>query len=203
MPVVANPKHDTREKILNKGYELVVTQGFQNTSLSELLKACDIPKGSFYYFFKNKDDFGLKLIDKVSEEMFTDLEKYFGNTKLSPLQRLRQRLYDGWQNLEANDYQGGCIFGSLAQEMAGQNTAFREKLSESFDQWLSRLTELLDEAQTVGEVPKNFEPSELAELFVNTLEGSLIRCKVLKNPKPIMIFTDYFFFKLCKMKPYP
>ncbi|MDW1502064.1 TetR/AcrR family transcriptional regulator, partial [Vibrio sp. YT-19(2023)] len=50
--------NDTRQHILDVGYELIVTRGFTSVGLSELLKTAEVPKGSFYHYFKSKEQFG-------------------------------------------------------------------------------------------------------------------------------------------------
>lgn len=40
---------DTRQHILEVGYQLVINKGFTAVGLSELLRAADVPKGSFYH----------------------------------------------------------------------------------------------------------------------------------------------------------
>ena len=54
--------NDTRQHILDIGYQLVVTKGFTNVGLSEILKTAAVPKGSFYHYFKSKEQFGEPLI---------------------------------------------------------------------------------------------------------------------------------------------
>lgn len=203
MAKLANPKHQTKELILETGYKLIATKGFNNTGLMELLKACNIPKGSFYHFFSSKEDFGFQLVDRVTQQMFEELDLFFKDTTYTPLQRLQNKLHHGRKKLEDSDYQSGCLFGSLAQEMAGLHPEFRERLAEVFNEWRSRLVTLLTEAKQTGEIPEGYDEKELAELFINTIEGTLIRCKVVKNSKPFLIFEDYFFYKLCNIKPRP
>ena len=42
---------EKREKILSEAEKLFSQKGYYGLSLSELFKRCDIPKGSFYYYF--------------------------------------------------------------------------------------------------------------------------------------------------------
>ncbi len=49
--------NDTRQHILNIGYQLVVAKGFTNVGLSELLKTVAVLRGSFYHYFKSKEQF--------------------------------------------------------------------------------------------------------------------------------------------------
>ncbi|MEC6822972.1 TetR/AcrR family transcriptional regulator [Photobacterium piscicola] len=59
--------NDTRQHILDIGYQLVVTKGFTNVGLSEILKTAAVPKGSFYHYFKSKEQFGEALIQHYFE----------------------------------------------------------------------------------------------------------------------------------------
>ena len=60
--------NDTRQHILDIGYQLVVTKGFTNVGLSEILKTAAVPKGSFYHYFKSKEQFGEALIHHYFEQ---------------------------------------------------------------------------------------------------------------------------------------
>lgn len=42
---------EKRERILEEAEKLFSQKGYYGLSLSELLARCDIPKGSFYYYF--------------------------------------------------------------------------------------------------------------------------------------------------------
>jgi len=53
----------TKNRIIQKGAELVYLKGFNNTGIQEVLQAAEVPRGSFYFYFKNKEEFGLCLVD--------------------------------------------------------------------------------------------------------------------------------------------
>ena len=65
---------DTRQHILDVGYQLVVTKGFASMGLSELLKNAAVPKGSFYHYFKSKEQFGEALIQDYFHHYMKRLE---------------------------------------------------------------------------------------------------------------------------------
>ena len=56
-------RQNTRQKILEVGAEIIHLKGYNHTGLQEILQAAGVPKGSFYNYFKNKEDFGLQVID--------------------------------------------------------------------------------------------------------------------------------------------
>lgn len=45
----------TRQHILDTGYRLVLHKGFAALGFSKILKACGVPKGSFYHYFASKE----------------------------------------------------------------------------------------------------------------------------------------------------
>jgi len=52
-----------KENILLTGARLIHEKGYNNTGLAEILRESGVPKGSFYFYFRNKEDFGLQVID--------------------------------------------------------------------------------------------------------------------------------------------
>jgi len=62
---------DKREKILAEAERLFSEKGYYGMGLTELLKACGIPKGSFYYYFP---DGKLQLIRETLDRAFHHME---------------------------------------------------------------------------------------------------------------------------------
>ena len=52
-----------KRKVIEESAKLFYFNGYVNTGLKEILEVCNIPKGSFYYYFKNKDDLLIHVID--------------------------------------------------------------------------------------------------------------------------------------------
>ncbi len=53
----------TRQHILDTSFELLLCKSFVGVGLQEILKACDVPKGSFYHYFASKEAFGCALLE--------------------------------------------------------------------------------------------------------------------------------------------
>jgi TetR/AcrR family transcriptional repressor of nem operon len=54
---------DTRSHILSVRRSLTARQGYSGVGLNELLKAADVPKGSFYHYFAPKEAYGCALLE--------------------------------------------------------------------------------------------------------------------------------------------
>ena len=57
-----------RDELIRVGSEIIVQQGFNAASLNDILSAAGVPKGSFYYYFSSKEDFGLAIIDNFADK---------------------------------------------------------------------------------------------------------------------------------------
>jgi AcrR family transcriptional regulator len=58
--ILSKKAEATRQHILDTGYQLVLHKGFAGLGLLEILKACNVPKGSFYHYFSSKEAFGAR-----------------------------------------------------------------------------------------------------------------------------------------------
>jgi len=65
--------NETREKIYNTAFKLITERGFDNITVDEICMESGVAKGSFYHYFKSKDDIVVetyKIIDqKYSDEI--------------------------------------------------------------------------------------------------------------------------------------
>lgn len=62
---------DIREKIIDASWELFHEKGFSETTLNDIINKADISKGTFYYYFRSKDN----LLDTLSEILDREYEK--------------------------------------------------------------------------------------------------------------------------------
>jgi TetR/AcrR family transcriptional regulator, transcriptional repressor for nem operon len=188
-------KTDTKQRILFEGARLVHLKGFGSTGIQEILKAAGVPKGSFYFYFKSKEDFGLELIDFFREYIYGKWDVLDQMQELSPLQRL-QGFFRWFLSLnERNGYKGGCPLGNLGQEMGDINERFQEKLRIVFAEFKSKIRSILVEAKEAGEIPESLPPEELSDLIYSTFHGALIQMKVSGSPDSMENF-NHLFFKL-------
>jgi len=64
-------KHDLKaDFLLDKGIELLWSKGYNATSVNDIVKAAEVPKGSFYFYFDSKEDFAVRAIEKYFNSHF-------------------------------------------------------------------------------------------------------------------------------------
>ena len=62
-------------KIFDAGFKEFSSYNYYNASINRIVKDASIPKGSFYQYFFDKDDFYWYIINKVLDEQITKYDK--------------------------------------------------------------------------------------------------------------------------------
>lgn len=189
----ARPGNDTRAELIRVGSDIIAHRGFNSTGINVVLKEAGVPKGSFYYYFSSKEDFGLAVIDDFAAAYNDQLDRTLGNPAIPPLERIRQYLEMAIEDMTTCDFCRGCLIGNLGQELAGQNESFRLRLDAIFTNWQDRFAQCLDEARGRGDIPGSADPRALAQLLQMGWQGATLRAKVSKSVAPMQQFAAMFF----------
>lgn len=62
-------KRKKRTALLSQAFSLFMSKGITNTTISEIAEQADVAKGTFYIYFKDKDDLIEKLIAQKAEQL--------------------------------------------------------------------------------------------------------------------------------------
>jgi len=186
-------KLEMKELILQEGAKIIHLKGFHNTGINEILESAGIPKGSFYFYFKNKEDFGLQLIDYLSPHFSSQAQKHL----LSPEERYLKKMssfFDEFQSYyEEQSCKMGCPIGNLALEMGDLNENFRKKLDEVLESMRRSVFDFLKGAQANKEIPSDLDIMEVSDFIINSWEGALLRMKVRGDISPLQNFKKTIF----------
>ena len=183
----------TRERIIRKGAGLIHQRGFHSTGLQDILTSAGIPKGSFYFYFKNKEDFGLAVIDYITDYVKSGFEGFLNDENLDPPARLDKLISFFETVYKKNNYSLGCPLGNLSLELADDNEKFREKLSFSIETIVGVIENFLGKAKQAGKISPAIDTREAANLIFHGFEGAVLHMKVMKNGEPLKLFRNYLF----------
>jgi len=188
-------KQETKSLLLDHGLRLMLKRGYHHTGIHDVLAAAGVPKGSFYHYFKNKEDFGLQIVGRYADDGYTQIDRVLGDKRQPPLARLR-RLFEGFRaDYERRFCRDGCLLGNLGQELADVNDTFSDRISLHFDRWTARIALCLDEAVVSGDLSTDADTTMLAGTMLDAYEGALLRMKVVKSIAPVKAFLDVYFNK--------
>ncbi len=175
-----------REDILNAGLNLMFVNGYNATGIKEITENINIPKGSFYNHFTNKEEFGLEVVKMYCDNGLKMYEKSFLDNEIAPLDRINNffnRLIGVYTN-ELN-FKLGCIMGNFSTELSDTNEKFRVLLNEEFDRCEHVISLCLNEAKDNSEISEDLNTSQVAAFILNSWHGAMLRMKTTGNSKPL------------------
>jgi len=186
-------KEQTRSTLLEAGTRVFHERGYNHAGIEAIIRAAEVPKGSFYYYFESKEHFGLAVIDDCAKHYVEEVERHLGDTSLGPLERLRSYFEASRRRLESRQCRSGCIFGNLGQEMADQSEQIRGRLAEVFGGLIDRYAGCLREAQAAGEIRVDLDVHAVAEFCLGAWQGAILRAKMTRSTAPLQTFLDVLF----------
>lgn len=189
---------ETKQRIIEAGAELIHLRGYNNTGLKDILKAAGVPKGSFYFYFENKEAFGIEIIDYYSNMFRENHKATLRDESRSPLERFRAFFDVSHKYFESHGFTRGCPIGNLAQEMGDLSEPFREKLNQAMNGLTSAFMYILKEAQKADEIPADLNVRETAIFIVGAFHGAILRMKVTKTAEPLELCYKFVFDNLLK-----
>lgn len=183
--------NNTKEHILETAVVLVEEKGFKNTGISEFLKSASVPKGSFYYYFNSKTDFGIQLINYAAQSFFSEIERHFSR-ETPPLERIENFFGEQIDHFQTSPCRCNCLFGKLSQELTEEDPLLRIELAKIFESWKVFFSTSLVEAEEAGTIRLNHTPEALARFILSGWEGALLQSKLSQSIVPLEEFREIF-----------
>jgi len=186
-------KLNTKETIIKEGARLIHAKGYNNTGLKEILNAAGVPKGSFYFYFQNKEDFGLNVLESYAQFIQHKAVKYAGDKCIAPLERL-EHFFDAYQrHFKKLGFKFGCPIGNLMQEMSDLSDTFRARINTIYSRMQLFIEECLADAQNRGDISQTIDINATAKFIIDSWEGAIMHMKLCKNEQPLEIFKQHVF----------
>jgi len=163
-------RQTAREKLLDAALKIMLEKGYSSTSVDELCEAAGVSKGSFYHFFKTKEDLGVELLRdyhrRGSEAFAAGPHGQIPDPKERAL-----AFVDHLLNIAAPMWGPGCLIGNFALDLTDAHPALQQEVSDTFrsvSDGMAAILAPLDPDQGPG------AGNDLAEDFLVTLEGALV-----------------------------
>jgi TetR/AcrR family transcriptional repressor of nem operon len=184
-------KTKTIDNILAIGTDLILKNGYNNVGLNKILETANIPKGSFYYYFKSKEDFGIQVIKFYSENSLVFLKSYLTDASKNPKERIIT-FFEDMQNVYADKhFKEGCLLGNCSLELSDMSEAFSNSVANELNKWQDCFELCIKEGQDSNTIKKEESAKDMSDFILTTWEGSLLRMKSSKNTDSISTFIKF------------
>lgn len=156
--------------------DLFWRQGYEATSVHELLEEMGIGRGSLYDTFGDKRALFLAALDRFEETRARQAEEVLTGSAPA-LEGIRRLFESAVENLTSYEPRRGCLLANTAVELAPHDEEIAHRISRYVERTEEAFERTLARARSGGEIPTDRDVRELANFLVNTLHGLRVLAK--------------------------
>ncbi len=184
----------TRQRLIDKGYELMNTHGYQAISIDKVIGEVNLTKGAFYYHFENKHQFVEAIIqERISKEIHSEfiepINKH-GNPKFILVDLFENKLVN---NKNLNQSAGSSLSNFIIALSHEENDhELQEQLKEIYQEWKVALINLLYRGIEGGFFNRHFNTESVAEFIISSLEGTRTLRRIVSDDSLFYNYIEQF-----------
>lgn len=160
---ITRKKAQTKEKIFKIAVELFLQQGYDETTIDEIVEKADVAKGTFFNHFPTKDEIlfylGQQRVALVEDILIKEL-KCIGSAKEKLF-----RLFKVFGQVNEDNKE---ITALILKEMLSKMLSKLEPEKESQRQLKTIIVGLIEEGQQQGEFRSDVNPGHVADILNST-----------------------------------
>lgn len=166
---------DTRQLILDTAKDIMLGKGFTAVGLNEILVCAGVPRGSFYHYFKSKEQFGVALLEDYFDGYLSQLELTLKDNDNNISSRLLA-FFQAWLDSQSSDHTAEkCLIVKLSAEVTDLSETMRITLKNGTDRLIDRLTRFVAEGIAQGEFPAELDAKNVtAEIYYMWIGATLL-----------------------------
>lgn len=161
----------TRLNILQKAYELIYQNGYQTTSIDDILATTKVTKGAFYYHFKNKDEMGVAIIKEILKPKFINQITQTFSLETNTAEALYIMITKLLSDNDFMKFELGCPLSNFIQEMTPKSISFTEALRELTEEWQNIIVTNIETGKEAGFINPDVQPQSVALFIISSYWG--------------------------------
>ncbi|WP_433831038.1 TetR/AcrR family transcriptional regulator [Flavobacterium anhuiense] len=170
---------ETRQFIIEKAAPIFNTKGIAATSMSDIMEATKLSKGSMYVHFENKDVLACAAVDHNMKVLSSKLQ-----AELSQGKSATKQLYayiDFFSNPINPPLIGGCPLLNFGTEADDTNPIVKEKVNSAIKRGQQLLTSIIEKGISDKEFDPNWNAAEFSTILFAMLEGGHLMSRMSGN----------------------
>jgi AcrR family transcriptional regulator len=143
-----NAKDDSRQKILQAAFEAFAENGFERTTMDDIVRRSGLSKGTIYWHFKNKNDLFVAIMHMVFEDMARQLAYLVSEDRLAA-ERIRAFFHEAAMFLEKNKNLIGLLINAFFQSYQSEEP--RQVMLKYYEQYIQTIAQIIQQGIDRGE----------------------------------------------------
>lgn len=164
---MARTKQFDEDEALDRALELFWRDGFRAASLSRLLEAMGIGKGSFYATFESKEQVFRRALDRYVSERFAAFEAIAAER--GPRAALEEQFALIVAECQGKNRDRGCLVLNTALELAPEDEGIAKVIRSSLRRHEAMMADLIEAGRRQGDVRGEGTPGELARALMGQI----------------------------------
>ena len=173
----------TRDRIVAAAAALVYERGVAGTSTEDVQAAAGVSASQLYHYFGDKRTLTRAVIDHQTNAILGFQEPVLSG--LDSIDALRSWAAAIVDIQRSHGFRGGCPLGSLASELAENDSAAREDVVAAYRRWQAAIRGGLAAMRERGRLVDSADVDGLATALLTSLQGGLLLAKVLRDGEPL------------------
>jgi TetR/AcrR family transcriptional repressor of nem operon len=186
---VSHREHDPREMLLLSAGRLFQDVGYVQASIYRIASGVNAPKGTFYNYFRSKEDLASRLVDRQFEALHESLSRSTGHSASHQLKKHFGFLAIEPPTVEVAPLQ---LLATLAAEAPAIPVALTQRIVRGTDTWITQVSDLISLARIENGTPTAQDPQKLASMMVTCWYGGIVRRKSDPSLKLLDDFLPFF-----------
>ena len=164
MPRISKPPEARKQEILDVASRLFEERGFQNTTVSDIVREVGVAQGLFYYYFKNKEEVMVAVMLRYAQDFIESARATIADKSEPPMVRIQKVASAIPQILTSRDAFYGQIKDQDRQQALDQFIKMTVSVLQPY------VTELIEEGNQAGDfnVP---HPAHVANFLLSGFVG--------------------------------
>lgn len=176
---------DKRQQIIDTAKNIILGKGFAAVGLNEILTTASVPKGSFYHYFKSKEQFGDAMLENYFDTYLAQLEIVLSAARGSVKARLLE-YFNVWLLSQTSDTtHDKCLVVKLSAEVTDLSEAMRMTLKHGTDRVINRIAVCVQEGIDHGELPAHLDAKFVTNEIYYMWVGATLLTKVQHSREPL------------------
>lgn len=175
---------DAKARLLEAAIDLIWARSYGAVSVDDICAEAGVKKGSFYYFFKSKDELVAAALDAKWDEIRPHYDRFFSASRPA-LDRLRDAFVYAYEHQkELAQKHGrvlGCPFSSIGTEVIAASDVVRGAVQRLIKGKLCYYESALRDLQAEGLVSKDEDSAVLTQQIYSYFEGVLAQARIANN----------------------